>query len=113
MQQRQFTRKPLFIPALMMVQGRPAIQVRTMDISIGGIGIESAVAIDKGALCMVGFAFPTGRGGLRIPMEFRANVAYSVFKGTLGVQLGLRFLEPSEAFIKVIDDYVSGREVVV
>lgn len=79
-----------------------------MNISVGGLCVSSPTTVDIGTHCMVRFALPLRRGD-RQTMEFRGRVAYCMFNSTHGVKLGLSFVDPSQAWIGLIGDYVRTR----
>ena len=90
---RRYERVPFFREVgLAWRQGTAPIPARTFDISIGGVGIFTQVALERGQPVKITFSF-TNSKKQKVVETVDGRVAY--FRATEdGNQLGIEFLEP-------------------
>jgi c-di-GMP-binding flagellar brake protein YcgR len=104
---RQHQRRALRVAAHIDVPGQPPIDVRTIDISVGGMGIAAPFNAPINATCTVRFVLP-----LPPPadgyVEVRATVAHSMYSGSENAfKVGLTFLDLPAAAEERIRGYVT------
>jgi c-di-GMP-binding flagellar brake protein YcgR len=93
--------------ALWMPVGKAATQVRTLDVSAGGIAIVATFNPPAGCLCLVRFVLPTRDGPFTV--ETSGRVARSVFSSTDdGFRVGLHFDPLSDEAARALQRYVRG-----
>jgi len=108
LEERQHVRRVLRTMAQLIVAGSPPFQVRTLDISAGGMAILTTVQPPRGLNCTVQLSLPqTGREP--VAMALPVTVAHSIFSsGKEGVKVGLSFnaLPPDAA--AMVQRFVDG-----
>jgi hypothetical protein len=87
---RAARRKPLHVTAILRFAGAPPLQARTIDLSAGGLSVNSPVPLPERAACEVEFPLLLRAGVHR--MQLKARVAYSVLSATEGFKTGLQFV---------------------
>lgn len=92
---RQYERKLLRVPAQMIVPGVGQISVRTIDISLGGIGVISDAKLPMMAEGMIRLSIPTMQQTV-VDVICRATIMHCIYNGDLdGFKVGLKFTEMS------------------
>lgn len=112
-ERRQYPRRFLSGTGFLYLPGRPPIEVHTLDLSVGGVGIVSpnALAFDQCAELRLTLTRETpGLDALSLPVR----VAYCVLSGRQhGFLVGLQFLKLPEATAAVIARYMAATTVPV
>lgn len=90
---RRENRKVFRGPAQLLLPNREVQRVRTLDISLGGIGIVASSNLPKDAVCEIKFRAPLL--GNRVEMLVaRGRIAYSILSGKEnGFLVGLQFTD--------------------
>ena len=89
---RQYERHALKVTAAIALSSTQIIEVRTIDISLGGIGIIVQVNLPSATVLAIRIPLPSPKGVSVI--ETRAEVTYSVLASDVkGFKVGLRFLD--------------------
>lgn len=92
-EQRRSPRWQLKTAAQLIVNNNQAMQVRTLDISAGGLSIVTQSALPMGMTVQINLMLPTWNGPL-VPMSVRASVVNSSLDGRNGgFRIGLQFTE--------------------
>lgn len=87
--------------------GMAATQVRTLDVSAGGIALVAAFNPPTGHLCIVRFVLPTRDGPLTV--ETSGRVARSVFSSADdGFRVGVHFDPLSDEAARALQRFVRG-----
>lgn len=94
-------RKPLASAAQLLFTHRDPINVRTIDISTGGIGILTSENLPIGTNCTLSIRMPTGQ-----TLKTQAQVTYSILRGKGGFRIGLRFLSIDPIAVSVISKFM-------
>ena len=103
---RQHERRILRATAVLLLPGQPALEVRTSDISLGGLGIVAGANPPPNLICRLSVPLPLTYGGAR-RIEVVAKVAHSVFSSRDGgFKVGLVFQNPSADALSAITDYL-------
>jgi c-di-GMP-binding flagellar brake protein YcgR len=106
---RAHQRAILRAPAQLIVPRQPPIDVRTADVSAGGLAIITQFNPPKHATCSVIFTLPDrqhpGRGGLLVRAE--AVVAHTTLSSSEGgFRVGLTFLSLTPEALAAIESFV-------
>lgn len=105
-EKRQHKRRWLQTTANVMVAGRSPLEVRTSDISVGGLGIVAPANPPQNLIVTVRLALPMP-GSKLVPIEVTGRVVYSVLSRQHGgFSIGLSFMSVSPQVLQVIDAYV-------
>ncbi len=105
-ERRTQERRILRVQAELLVPGRPAMQVRTVDISEGGVSVLCTVNLPARTDCTVRLPLPVPPTG-RKQVELRAVVLYSILSSSGGgFQLGMSLASLDEATRAAIKQYV-------
>jgi PilZ domain len=103
---RQHERRILRATALLLLSGQPALEVRTSDISLGGLGIVAGANPPPNLICRLSVPLPLTIGGAR-RIDVVGKVAHSVFSSRDGgFKIGLVFQNPSADALSAITDYL-------
>jgi len=103
---RENDRKMLHTRAILAIPGKPILEVRTLDISIGGIGIVASVNLVARIPCKLAFSLPL-RHGKKINVEAEGYVTHSLFSNSHdGFKIGIRFKDVSPELEKEIARYL-------
>lgn len=92
--------------AELLLPNRDPIDVRTVDISNGGVGVVGSLNLQPSLLCEIRLHFR------RIPIgmehvAMQAQIAYCVLSGReQGFLIGLQFVDPSQDALKAIERYI-------
>ena len=107
-ERRQQQRKPLRANAELLLPGAAPVTVRTLDISIGGIGVVSALNLPSGSQCVIRLASPAqSRGAPTIRID--ATITHSIFTIRQdGFMIGLRFGDLSPEAVEAVTKYLNG-----
>lgn len=106
-EKRQHERRILRTNATLLLPGHPGFEVRTADISIGGLGIVAAANPPPGLICRVVLTLPNSSGGAR-QVEVTGKVAHSVYSSRSGgFQIGMVLLNLDAAATSAIVDYLN------
>ena len=105
--ERRQERKPLRTNAMLRVPGAAPIRVRTLDISVGGMGVVASLNPHPGVACSMAIAPPASASGaptIAIP----ATVVHSIFSVREGgFVIGLRYGELSDEAVEAITRFLS------
>ena len=95
---RKTERKSLRTRATVILGQTQAFEVRTLDVSAGGMAIVAQANPPPGVVLGIRFMFPLKPSGYA-PFEARARVVHSVFSSAeSGFKVGLSFIDlPSDA----------------
>ncbi|MDH4416486.1 MAG: PilZ domain-containing protein [Acidovorax sp.] len=105
-ERRTQERRILRVQAELLVPGRPAMPVRTVDISEGGVSVLCTVNLSTRTECTVRLPLPVPPTG-RKQLELRAVVLYSILSSSGGgFQLGMNVLSMDEATRNAIKQFV-------
>ena len=104
---RTTERKTFRAPALLRLPDRQVIEVRTFDISVGGIAIVTPMNLRQDGVCDIRVRSPILAEGLDVLLA-RARIAHSVLSGKeKGFLIGLEFVEIHSSMTEIIKRYVS------
>jgi transposase-like protein len=81
-QQQRYFRAMIEIPVALLVDGRE-IQATTVNISSGGLAVQSAAVLDHGASVEASFTLP----GMSNPIEARMKLAWTAPEGLAGLSI--------------------------
>lgn len=104
---RQATRKAFRAAALLRLPDQRVIEVRTTDISTGGIGLVTSWNLPLGSICDVRVRPPIRSEGLDAILA-RGRLVHSILSGKeQGFLIGLEFTEVPSAVTEIIEQYLS------
>ncbi len=108
---RQFERRPLRTVAVMTLTGQASgvasYDVRTADISTGGLAVVSQKHVLPGSRVSVWVRLPGG-GAPGKALEVMAEVMHSILAGSVdGFKVGLSFVELNASATETIAQYIS------
>ena len=107
-ERRQQKRRDLRTTAHVVVAGKQLVEVRTLDISSGGLGIAAALNPPAGATFHIRLHLPI-RPGRRTAIEAQVEVTHSVYGSVeRNFKIGLRFLNLDSETRSVITQFVEG-----
>lgn len=107
-ERRRHDRKPLRAKALLQLPDRAPLPVRTVDVSIGGLGVVSPVNINPLLACKVRVNLPLQPIGHAL-VEARATVAYCVLSSSeSGFLVGLQLLNLPIESARAIAHFLGG-----
>ncbi len=102
---RVHERKKFRSTAQLLLLGRK-FDVRTLDISVSGVGIICSTNPAAKTPCSIRLSLPMKSSGLRL-LELQAMVVHSVFSSANdGFSVGLLFVAPSAEATDVISGYM-------
>lgn len=103
---RQNERKMFRALAELRLPNQQLLHVRAFDISVGGIGVVSALNVRLETPCEIKVRAPVFGAGMDV-LQLRARVTHSVLSAKeSGFMLGLEFENPPAAAVDVIKQYV-------
>ena len=106
-ERRKTERKSLRTRATVILGQAQAFEVRTLDISAGGMGIVAQANPPPGVVLTVRFMFPLKPSGYA-PFEARARVVHSVFSSVeSGFKVGLSFIDLPAGAAATISKYLN------
>lgn len=89
---RLYPRKFLSGTGYVVVPGRPAFEVHTQDISLGGMGVVSPLNLPYELLCEMHFTLPREPAGMDV-LAVSVRVVHSILSGRQrGFLVGLQFV---------------------
>lgn len=88
---RRFPRKPVAVPARLLLSGAEANDVSTVDISEAGVGIIAVAALNAGSSCVVALDLHADNGRRRI--NAWGEVVYTQQIGPNRYRSGIRFTD--------------------
>lgn len=90
----------------MLLPGAGPIDIRTVDISAGGMGIIASVNPQAGVTCLLRLALPLKPHGSTV-IDVQAKITNSVFGNSEnGFKVGLQFTNLSESATSAIDKFL-------
>lgn len=90
---RKSQRKLFHTGARLILQNSSFFNARTLDLSMTGVSIVTAVVPPQGAACTIKFSVPLATRGSR-NIEVAARIIYSILSGPLhGFRTGLEFMD--------------------
>ncbi len=104
LERRKGARKPLSVPAGMVVAGRQ-LTARTIDIGLRGLAIEVDEALPAKAECHVVFSLPLE--GRRHTLRVRACVVYAMPARPQGFKAGLELTQVSAEDLRLIEQFLA------
>jgi c-di-GMP-binding flagellar brake protein YcgR len=103
---RQQERRALRGAATVVLSPTQAFEVRTVDVSLGGMAIIALANPRPGTAFSIRFNLPA-KSGAAVAIETRALVLHSVLASDgQGFKIGLRFVGPSDATSREIRRYL-------
>ncbi|WP_298232720.1 PilZ domain-containing protein [uncultured Azohydromonas sp.] len=106
-ERRQCDRKLFRCSAQLLLPDRKVQRVRTLDISVGGIGFVAPSNLLRDAVCEIKFRAPLLDDGVEMLMA-RGRIAYSILSGKEnGFLVGLQFTEISPNAVASIRRFVN------
>ncbi|MFZ5548182.1 MAG: PilZ domain-containing protein [Pseudomonadota bacterium] len=103
LERRKGSRKPLSVPAGMVVAGRQ-LTATTVDIGVRGLAIEVGEALPSQAECHVVLTLPVaGRGHT---LRLRAAVVHQLPSRTGGFKVGLSLTHVSADDLRLIEQFL-------
>lgn len=104
LERRRGIRKPLSVPAGMVVAGKQ-LTARTVDIGVRGLTIEVDVPLSPKAECYIVFTLPVdGRGHT---LRLQAFVAHGMPTRAQGFKVGLELRNPSAEDVRLIEQFLA------
>ncbi|GAA0745921.1 PilZ domain-containing protein [Ideonella azotifigens] len=108
-ERRLHERKPLRGTAQLVFPSQPPLEVRTWDISAGGIAIIASANPPPKLRCVIRFVVPLLTGG-GTPVEVKVQVAHSVLSSNHGAfMVGLQFEGLSAAGEQAVARFLKGQ----
>ncbi len=106
-EQRRNARWQLKTSAQLIVNNNQVVQVRTLDISAGGLSIITQSVLPMGTAVQINLMLPTWNGPL-VPMSVRGTVVNSSLDGRNGgFRIGVQFTEIDPALRLEIEGRLS------
>jgi c-di-GMP-binding flagellar brake protein YcgR len=95
--------------AQLLVTGHPPLEVRTIDIGLGGIGGVVSGNLPANLACTVRVAIPMRPGG-PVTIELRACVVHSILSGNEGgFKIGLQFVHLPASAESALKEFLRSR----
>jgi c-di-GMP-binding flagellar brake protein YcgR len=92
-ERRQFERKVVRTPALMAMPGQRPVEILTLDISVGGLGILCPTNPSPGTPCKIRMNLPVSLSERQL-IDFEGKVTHSVFVSKQGsFKIGVQFVD--------------------
>jgi c-di-GMP-binding flagellar brake protein YcgR len=105
-ERRQYERKHLRTSGQLFVAGRPPMEVRTIDLSLGGLALAAPMDVPAKTLCVVRVVLPLKPKG-NVLLEARARVVHSVLSSAqAGFSIGLQFTDVSAATAAALNQFL-------
>lgn len=107
-ERRQAERKLFSTRMRLGLPGRPEIEVRSIDIGTGGMGMVSELNLAPGTPCNLAFSLPQPDGSWH-KAQVAGTVAYSTYSSKRnGFVNGVRFMGMSAALLAAVEAYLRG-----
>jgi hypothetical protein len=104
LERRRGRRKPLAVPAGMVVAGKQ-LTARTIDIGVGGLAIEVDEALPAKAECHVVLTLPVGGRGHTLRLH--ASVVHAMPNRAQGFKVGLALTNLSAEDVRLIEQFLA------
>ncbi|NUZ05389.1 PilZ domain-containing protein [Piscinibacter koreensis] len=105
-ERRKQERRTLRANAALRLSGATPVVVRTLDLSVGGMGVVAAINPPAGSRCTIGIASPAQPRGA-IAVEIDAVVVHSIFSSReSGFKIGLQFGDLTQSAADAINRYL-------
>lgn len=106
-ERRKNPRRVLRTTATVILNGTQTFQVRTIDISIGGMAIVAPANPKPGVTFTIRMTIPLGSKGTEA-FEAKAKVMHSVYANAeSGFKIGLSFIKLSESSAATVEKYLA------
>ncbi len=93
-QNRVHARHPLRTRGTLFFTGNQPIQIRTLDVSLGGVCLVSDIAIPAKIIGQLDINFPIGKGQFEM-MQVNIQIMHSIFCNKEdGFKVGILFVKP-------------------
>lgn len=102
---RAHDRRPLRVPARVLLPNDQTFDVRTLDIGAGGMGILAGANPRPGTTFGIQFTLPAKGNAGPAQMQLKVKVAHSVLDAG-GFKIGLQFVTLDAAVERVIRQYL-------
>jgi hypothetical protein len=107
-EQRRHSRRALQTTALLILPGQRPFEIRTTDISLGGLGLVAMANPPLNLVARVQLSLPMP-GSKRVPIDVMGRVVHSVLSRRHGgFSIGLALIAPSYETLKAISAYMNG-----
>jgi hypothetical protein len=107
-EQRRHSRRALQTKAQLILPGHRPFEIRTTDISMGGLGLVAMANPPLNLVVRVQFSLPMP-GAKLLPMDVMGRVVHSVLSRRHGgFSIGLALNAPSYETLKAISAYMNG-----
>ncbi|MCA2999090.1 MAG: PilZ domain-containing protein [Rhodocyclaceae bacterium] len=105
-EQRQHKRRYLHVTAHVALPDSQIVEVRTTDVSAGGLAIIGAMNPKIGETLFIRFSIPANSGE-RTPIQATVKVTHSIYgSAQQNFRIGLRFLKLEPEAVLSIAEYV-------
>ncbi len=105
-ERRQHERKSLRSSAQLVLPNQAPLEVRTVDLSVGGMGVVAAANLAPRLTCLVRVVVPLKPKGVTV-IEAQAQVAHGVLSSShAGFLVGLQFVGISAATAAAIKQFM-------
>lgn len=104
LERRKGIRKPLAVPAGMVVAGKQ-LTARTVDIGLGGLSVEVDEALQTKAECHVVLSLPVG--GRSHTLRLRGTVVHAMRGRAQGFKVGLALTNVSPEDTRLIQQFLA------
>jgi hypothetical protein len=101
--QRSGARKIVRAKAVVVMDGMPPLQGRTIDMNATGLSLNFEHKLEAGHMGQVSFElFVDGKGQI---LSTRAKVSYCIFSGD-HFKIGYQFMNPDMAFMAILNKFL-------
>jgi c-di-GMP-binding flagellar brake protein YcgR len=106
-ERRDSSRKILRVPVVLEIPGRAPVELRTIELSAGGLAMACPVNLASGLSCQIRFNLPGPAG--QAPIQARASVIHSVLsQRDGGFRVGFQFNGLESTHASRIQAYLKG-----
>ena len=107
-ERRQVERKPLRVRVRVALAGKPEMEVRSVDVSTGGMSLVVDVSLAPTTSCNLSFTLLLSDGSMH-KVQIAAVVAHCTYSGQRsGFVIGLQFKGASEDLNALLQRYMKG-----
>ena len=107
-ERRQVERKPLSVRVRMALQGKPEMEVRSVDISVGGMSLTLDINLVPGTPCQLSFSMQLPNGDIH-KIQAEAAVAHCTYSSKRsGFVTGVQFKRISSDAQALVARYMKG-----